>query len=1129
MNQLPTTRCQRRLVRCLRPALIPLGLILTLVCARAGIEVWPSQYKIKPWETNRLTAADVVGPDGIVYPNWTGVGVEGGIPAIDLSSNPADGTILSIGGYSYRVCRVAGTDNTAVSTALTAAASYANGGSQRAIVYLPAGTYTLTQNFTVNETGIVIAGAGKTSTVINLTATTGSGSLFQFHAGVNWGSGISGAATFLRGSSNAVFTTDPASSGYAVGKWVRILATSETSSNNTMRLRYDKPEIGVVWTDALQHFGRAFLAKITAVNSGTKTVTFDRTLAHDYYLDESPQMRTCAVIEYCGLQDLTITTASSSVTLEPVSFQRTANSWLKGVKFNKAKNWPVSSATDSRIRCEIRDCDFLGTFADINSGSNAYLGWGQLDMDCLMDNCTAQGLRHMAIFQIAMRCVVRNCTFSGTTVRSPQHHGRLPLENLIEGSTFSCGGESFYTDPPHSLIHGPNGPRNVFYNNQVTAGRAVMQLMGAQENPILVYNRLVLTDTSTFKPALWAFDRSFDGILRGNSLQVHASSPVAVFEDTTCPGWEMYDNQIYGSKGYLWAGDSAPVVAANNRYYSYGTPASTTPEVASIYLWQKTNANSARLVLVLTNRVVSENSGTISARVVRVKASLGAAATVNLSADLGGVSIPSSVTIPAGAAYADFTVTGTPVSGGEKTVTITASASGLLSDTEQVFVLDQDVAQPNFGQGKYPTTPAGLPANWHAADFGQFTTSGTAAYNSTNDIWTIQGAGLATSATHATLAQSGRRFVYQTVAGNGEIRARLVSTSGDNQVGLMIADDQGPITEFLWVQPTGSVLSTGERWDYHASPQGYGSAGAKTVPIWLRLTRTNSVLSAYTSTDGVTWTQKASVDFYDQTDVSYCSQSTLDTNMHFGMFVNSGSATTLATATFSNVVVGGSIVSATASVTLSNLNQTYDGTAKAVSVTTAPPSLPVSVTYDGSASAPTNAGSYTVIGVVNDPDYAGSATNTLVIDQAAASVILTNLNQTYDGTAKAVSVTTAPPSLPVSVTYDGSASAPTNAGSYTVIATVTDLNYSGMASDTLVIAAAPPATPTNLLFVVVGTNLALSWPPEYLGWQLQSQTNSSSDGLGTNWVTLPGSDLLTTTNVPIDPSQPSVFYRLRLP
>jgi len=43
---------------------------------------WPPQYKIRPDEKARLTAADVVGPDGIVYPDWRHAGVPGGIPDV---------------------------------------------------------------------------------------------------------------------------------------------------------------------------------------------------------------------------------------------------------------------------------------------------------------------------------------------------------------------------------------------------------------------------------------------------------------------------------------------------------------------------------------------------------------------------------------------------------------------------------------------------------------------------------------------------------------------------------------------------------------------------------------------------------------------------------------------------------------------------------------------------------------------------------------------------------------------------------------------------------------------------------------------------------------------------------------
>ena len=50
--------------------------------ARASEPPWAPAYKIKPTETYRLTDADVVGPDGIVYPDWRYAGVPGGIPEV---------------------------------------------------------------------------------------------------------------------------------------------------------------------------------------------------------------------------------------------------------------------------------------------------------------------------------------------------------------------------------------------------------------------------------------------------------------------------------------------------------------------------------------------------------------------------------------------------------------------------------------------------------------------------------------------------------------------------------------------------------------------------------------------------------------------------------------------------------------------------------------------------------------------------------------------------------------------------------------------------------------------------------------------------------------------------------------
>src|SRR5262249_17470762 len=100
-----------------------------------------------------------------------------------------------------------------------------------------------------------------------------------------------------------------------------------------------------------------------------------------------------------------------------------------------------------------------------------------------------------------------------------------------------------------------------------------------------------------------------------------------------------------------------------------------------------------------------------------------------------------------------------------------------------------------------------------------------------------------------------------------------------------------------------------------------------------------------------------------------------------------------------------------------------------------------------------NAGSYDVVASLTNPNYqAPNATGTLVISPAAAQVTLSNLSQTYDGSPKAASVATTPAGLNVSLTYDGSSTAPVNAGSYMVVATVNDPNYQGSATDTLAIA-----------------------------------------------------------------------------
>jgi hypothetical protein len=224
-----------------------------------------------------------------------------------------------------------------------------------------------------------------------------------------------------------------------------------------------------------------------------------------------------------------------------------------------------------------------------------------------------------------------------------------------------------------------------------------------------------------------------------------------------------------------------------------------------------------------------------------------------------------------------------------------------------------------------------------------------------------------------------------------------------------------------------------------------------------------------------------------------------------------------------------------ASITLGSLSAAYNGTPWAATTTTVPNGLSVTLTYDGSATAPVAVGAYTVVAAVTDANYEGTTTatltiakgtqaitfgalpaktygepafnltatasstlavsftssnpavatvsgtlvtiigagtttisasqggdgnygaapavpQTLIVGKAAATVTLGNLTTTYNGTAQAATATTAPNGLPVTITYDSSATAPTAAGSYTVMAAVTSPNYQGSATATLTIA-----------------------------------------------------------------------------
>jgi hypothetical protein len=107
-------------------------------------------------------------------------------------------------------------------------------------------------------------------------------------------------------------------------------------------------------------------------------------------------------------------------------------------------------------------------------------------------------------------------------------------------------------------------------------------------------------------------------------------------------------------------------------------------------------------------------------------------------------------------------------------------------------------------------------------------------------------------------------------------------------------------------------------------------------------------------------------------------------------------------------------------------------------------------TIAGSTVTITGAGSCTVTATQSGDSNYSAAPNvpqTFTISKATATVVLSNLNQAYTGSALTPTATTNPSGL--TVTWTGAPQ--TNVGSYTATATVSDANYQGSASGTFTV------------------------------------------------------------------------------
>jgi hypothetical protein len=180
-----------------------------------------------------------------------------------------------------------------------------------------------------------------------------------------------------------------------------------------------------------------------------------------------------------------------------------------------------------------------------------------------------------------------------------------------------------------------------------------------------------------------------------------------------------------------------------------------------------------------------------------------------------------------------------------------------------------------------------LPPPWLSKDIGVTSVTGTSSLS--NDVFRISGAGILSGTADSC------RLVYQTMSGDGEIRARILSTLSIGKVagvGVMIRENLSADSRLAFV----GIAASGEwRWERRGDPAGLiwiGNYGlAPSTGAWVRLVRVGNLFTGYVSSNGVDWTLLNSRTV------------TMPETVYLGLVVSSGSANTANVAEFSNVMV----------------------------------------------------------------------------------------------------------------------------------------------------------------------------------------------------------------------------------
>ena len=654
---------------------------------------WPPAYKLTPRDP-RLTAADVVGPDGLVYPDWRLAGVPGGIPSVK-----------AVIGADY----FTGLRGQDVSARLVEAMRQI--GAQGGAIELPAGKFFVDQPIVIRESGVVIRGAGLELTRLvfrnhiprgeirfynwaDTGAEVGPGGAIEIQANPKdlaglrmevdgqplkeqirskdekgWGNRfnlrligkelfaklsagphvLQATATYANGdkftrtfplhlSPEAGPSLSPDQNGLItlvgpgrVGEEIKLALDGQRGSQTLAlaaghglrvgdRILLEAP-ITERWNKLVgnrapaTHF-RQYFYEITAVEGNT--VTLNQPLRIEFPVIDGSFVQKTSFIQGSGIENLTIeqeiTVPSSppagletmrywypieDLWLDGVTSAYAWGCWVHGVKVVNAGRNPLY-LTRSKF-CEIRDSEADDALFK-GAGGTAYVGL-ERSFDCLLYSVTTRRMRHAPDLQWGSAGnVVRQGRFYGSDA---QFHAGWTNENLLEGNLITASaddsaesngyGYGILSTGPSDPLHGPEGPRNVAYGNDVISPKDGLRMLGGNEGWIVAYNRFRIEEGL----AIFVGEKSFDHIIRDNVFVIGKSPGPAIQVDSPdATGLEFLGNAFYGPVRRLAEfrdGIGALARDEGNRILPYNEDAAAPkPPVPSIFEWQRSPSDQPK-------------------------------------------------------------------------------------------------------------------------------------------------------------------------------------------------------------------------------------------------------------------------------------------------------------------------------------------------------------------------------------------------------------------------------------------------------------------------------------------------------------------------------------------------------